>query len=156
MFSSSQTVFNNRKYHVAWKKNFGYGCKPPSFIVRLGFKSNSWSILNTFPMPLHSGQAPRGELKENILGSISGSDKLQFGHENFSENKCSSFCICKSTSPSDKLVLCSTLFDNLVRRFAIKTWSLRSLFFSESVSMIVSIVCLLVLIRSFSSVRSII
>ena len=107
-------------------------------------------------MPLHSGQAPRGELKENILGSISGSDKLQFGHENFSENKCSSFCICISTSPSDKLVLCSTLFDNLVRRFAIKTWSLRSLFFSESVSMIVSIVCLLVLIRSISSVRSII
>ncbi len=37
------------------------------------------------PTPWHSGQAPKGELKENWRGSSSGKDSPQVGQASFSE-----------------------------------------------------------------------
>src|SRR5581483_1453708 len=42
------------------------------------------------PRPLHSGQAPYGELKENSLGSTSGYEYPSRGHDNFEDIKNSS------------------------------------------------------------------
>src|SRR5660398_180392 len=44
------------------------------------------SISRFIPNPPHVSQAPCGELKENILGSISGSETPSTGHARFSEN----------------------------------------------------------------------
>ena len=43
------------------------------------------------PKPLQSGQQPKGELKENNLGSTLGTEKPQIGHVCLSDNSFSSF-----------------------------------------------------------------
>ncbi|PIP64656.1 hypothetical protein COW96_01315, partial [Candidatus Roizmanbacteria bacterium CG22_combo_CG10-13_8_21_14_all_33_16] len=65
-----------------------------------------------------------GKLKENILGSISGSDKLHFGQENFSENRMSfELLFDKTTSPSERESDCSTTGLSLEIKFATKILS---------------------------------
>ncbi len=54
-------------------------------MLRLLLKILSGSTLKSVPRPLHVSQAPIGELKEKVRGSISGSERLQLGQENFSE-----------------------------------------------------------------------
>ena len=54
------------------------------------------------PSPSQDGQAPKGLLKENSRGSISGMVKPETGQANFSENtmrSCVSFLFC-STAPA--------------------------------------------------------
>ena len=53
---------------------------PPKIDLSLSGISKSTDICFVIPKPLHVGQAPYGALKENILGSSSGSEKSQWGH----------------------------------------------------------------------------
>ena len=46
-------------------------------------RSTSSSLLN--PKPVHTGQAPKGLLKEKLRGSISSMEISQSGHEKLSE-----------------------------------------------------------------------
>src|SRR3989338_10634989 len=53
------------------------------------------------PKPLHSGQAPYGELKENNRGSISGYENPSYGHMNFDEISSSPRGLSILTKPPD-------------------------------------------------------
>src|SRR3989338_10821144 len=88
IFSSWATCFTSLIYQVSAKKNLEKGITPPSLMERVLLKISSGSTLYRVPIPLHFSQAPKGELKENIRGSISGRDKLQLGQANFSEQRC--------------------------------------------------------------------
>ena len=63
------------------------GIMAPSDKVRLGAMILLGSMVRRVPRPVQVGQAPWGELKENILGSISGKLRLQSWQAKFSENK---------------------------------------------------------------------
>ena len=66
------------------------------------------------PSPLHSSQAPRGELKENERGEISSITIPHSGQANFVEKIKSSPSITFTfTMPSDKLVASSKDSNNL-------------------------------------------
>ena len=58
---------------------------PPSVIVSSGENTKSGSTFNIFPSPVQVGQAPWGELKEKLLGSISGREMLSAGQAKRSE-----------------------------------------------------------------------
>ena len=74
-------------YQVSFSKVFAKGRIPPSLIVSSGENKRSGSTFNIFPKPVHVGQAPSGELKENVLGSISGRLTLSTGQEKRSEKR---------------------------------------------------------------------
>src|SRR5205814_2151116 len=76
--------------HVSLVASLLQGKIPPSAIERIGFKINSGSTFKSEPKPVHFGQAPCGELKEKVLGSISGSEILSMGQANRSEKRWSS------------------------------------------------------------------
>src|ERR1035437_7449055 len=96
---------------------------------------SSTSIL--LPMPVHSGQAPNGLLKENILGSSFVMEKEHLGQESFSENRVSDFfpVSCIMTMPSPIFTASST---DCVSRFL-------SDFETASRSTTISTVCFLFL-----------
>src|SRR3990170_7411516 len=84
---SLQTSIYSLDIQVSCSNMVAKGRIPPSVIDISGAKTKSGSTLRIFPIPEQDGQAPCGELKEKVLGSISGSSILSTGHENLSENK---------------------------------------------------------------------
>ena len=96
-----------------------------------------WSLITKFgstfrlwPIPSHSSQAPKGELKEKSLGSISSIVKPLSGHENFEENVTVSnflnflgivsFSYSTTNRPFERLRAVSTLSANLLPKFEFK------------------------------------
>src|SRR6185436_12767896 len=76
----------------------------------LHFGHGSWLKKYLVPKPLHSGQAPYGELKEKSLGSISGKEKPSCGHDHLADMRNSLVSLSplvsifrqrNTTSPSD-------------------------------------------------------
>src|SRR3989344_439453 len=113
------------------------GMIAPSARVRLGAMILSGSIFCKWPKPLQVGQAPWGELKEKILGSISGRLKLQWWQAKCSEKRWSvsfwgwsgkfneaSLISTAKANPSDNLRAASKLSE---RRFLSLSTSLASL-----------------------------
>ena len=67
--------------YCAVPPDFCHGSTAPCFNDRSGFASTrSGSGSSLVPRPVHAGQAPCGELKENIRGSISPIEKSPSGH----------------------------------------------------------------------------
>jgi hypothetical protein len=87
IFWFSHTVRIRRENQVSCSNIVEYGIIPPSVMVSSGAKISVGSTSSIIPSPLQSGQAPWGELKEKVLGSISGSWMLSLGQENFSEKR---------------------------------------------------------------------
>ena len=75
----------------------------PSFsVIASSGTMSSGSIACLVPSPSHSGQAPKGLLKEKSRGSISEMVKPETGQANFSENRmrsCVSFFDLLAESP---------------------------------------------------------
>ena len=126
-------------------------CQPmqlmaPSFKESFLFgiiRSSSNSIL--YPIPAHTGQAPKGLLKEKDLGSSSATDIPQSGQAKLSE-KLSSFSPDTSTSkrPSESF---NTVSMESTRRVWISGFTTRR-------STTISMLCLRFLSRVISSDRS--
>src|SRR4030042_6319495 len=106
----------------------------PSVIDISGAKIKLGSTFRIFPKPEQEGQAPWGELKEKVRGSISGIWILSVGQANFSENKWfSNFLgysgISKPTSllcartalPSERFNACWKESASLERKLSVKT-----------------------------------
>ena len=116
------------------------------------WRSESVSSLTTrvgstscfMPSPKHSGQAPNGELKENILGVSSGIVISQSGQAYLVEYKVSTPSISISTMPSPTFIACST-----------ESVSLRSISsFTTKRSTMIEMLCLICLSSLMSSSRS--
>ena len=99
-------------------------------LVRLFFGSDTTKFGSTFklcPIPSHSSQAPKGELNENNLGSISSIVKPLSGHENFEEKVMLSsflnflgnvsFSYSTTNNPFDRFTAVSTLSASLFPNF---------------------------------------
>src|SRR3989344_7728744 len=130
----------------------------PSRIERLGFMISSSSTFLKYPSPAHFGQAPWGELKEKVLGSISAKEILSTGQVNFSEYRCSLrslgyWGISKLLSMiSAAIMLPSARF----RPCSVDSASLVLSAGKVNLSTTASIECLLVLIKTKSSPISLI
>ena len=104
--------------------------------------STSWEI----PKPPQAGQQPKGELKENNLGSSLGTVKPHCGQALCSLYKCSSLLIKTRTNPLAQSLASSTASKILLLLSGFKT--IRSI--------TISILCLLFFSSSFtSSIKSI-
>ena len=77
------------------------------------------------PTPWQSGQAPKGELKENCRGSSSGSERPHAGQAKRSENTTlRSDPSCRATSTNPSAVLSAVSIESLSRpRSAARTTS---------------------------------
>ncbi len=65
-----------------------HGSTAPSRTERSGFaRMSSGSGSSRVPMPVHAGQAPCGELNENVRGSISPIEKSPSGQASRSEKR---------------------------------------------------------------------
>src|SRR3989344_5429441 len=108
-----------------WRTDDAWSASPPRSMCRASSRSRApWHASQIsvpmkyfVPRPWHSGQAPKGELKENSRGSISGNENPSFGHENLEENNVSSPPIDTATSPSDSNNAFSTASDSRLSKF---------------------------------------
>src|SRR3990167_3915962 len=77
-----------------------------SFLRRVPRHDSHGSLPKRYlvPRPLHSGQAPYGELKENRRGSISGKEKPSLGDAHLADIRNSASLKRATKSPSDSLI----------------------------------------------------
>ena len=87
----------------------------------LGLTTESSFTLNCIPSPSQAGHAPCGELKEKVLGSISGREMLQAGHAKFSESKWSSVSLGFSGKSKDGSFIIVRITVPLLKRKAVST-----------------------------------